>query len=171
MATGTWVIPAAMAVVALGLTGCGASSPVAADNPTSTTTASGMPPMTHFRIGRAEGPVQNCSVDGVAVTCVLSIIGPSTVESFSGTVTGTLTGLTLTGTSTTHQRFRDEADPACILEIDETEPVDYLFRLDGNVVMHNGRGDVLTTRSGSCSGTESATGWPGEDSAPWAVID
>lgn len=125
--------------------------------------------MKRFRIGDPEGPVQDCTVDGVVVTCALSVVGPSSVESYTGTVTGTLSGLRLTGTSTTQQRFRDEADSACVLEIDRSEPVDYLFSLDGTVIMHGGPGDVRTTRSGSCSGTETATDWQWENSAPWSA--
>lgn len=55
--------------------------------------------MNRFRLGYAEGPVQDCTVDGVAVTCTLSVVGPSSVESYTGTVTGTLSELTLTGTN------------------------------------------------------------------------
>ncbi len=125
--------------------------------------------MTHFRIGYPQGPMQDCSVDAAAVTCTLSVVGPSSVETYTGTVTGTLTGLTLTGTSTTHQRFRDEADNSCILEIDKSEPVEYLFSLNGTVTMHGGPADVRTTRSGSCSGTETGTDFRWEDSAPWSA--
>lgn len=171
MVSGTWAVTASVAVLTAGLSGCGASHPVAAETPSSTTATPSLPPMKHFRIGYPEGPVQDCSVDGSTVTCALSVVGPSSVESYSGTVTGTLSGLTLTGTSVTHQRFRDEADPACILEMDKSEPVEYVFGLDGVVTMHGGPADVHTERSGSCSGTESAKDWRWEDSAPWSATD
>ena len=81
------VISGLTATVAAGITGCGATTTVAA----STTTPS-LPPMAHFRIGYPQGPVQDCTVDGASVTCTLSVAGPSSVETYTGTVTGTLTG-------------------------------------------------------------------------------
>lgn len=167
------LVAGSVAGVTLGQVGCGLSSRVGATPSvtTSTTTATApiLPPMKNFRIGYPEGPVKDCSVDGTRVTCILSVVGPSSVESYTGTATGTLSGLTFTGTSTTHQRFRDEADPECIVEIDEAEPVEYVFSLDGTVTMHGGPADVRTTRSGSCSGTDSGPGWRWEDSAPWSA--
>ena len=147
-------------------TGCGTDAPVAAGT---TATTAPLPPMTQFRIGYPEGPQQNCSVHGTAVTCALSVVGPSSVEYYTGTVTGTLAGRTLMGTRTTHQRFRDEADNSCILEIDKSEAVEYVFSPDGTVTMHGAPADVRTTRSGSCAGTETGTDFRWEDTQPWSV--
>lgn len=146
------------------LTGCGTGTLVEA----STSTPS-LPPVTLLRIGYPEGPVQDCTVDGATVSCTLGVVGPSSVEIYTGTVTGTLTGQTLTGTKVTHQRFRDDADNSCMIEIDQSEPVEYVFGPDGTVTMHGGPADVRTTRSGSCSGTETGKDFRWEDSAPWSA--
>lgn len=157
----------------LGLAGCGLNSGVAAApsttaSPTAAATAA-LPPMKQFRIGWPNGPTKDCTIDGTRVTCVKSMAGLSSAEVYTGTVTGTLSGLTVTGTSTTHQRYREEGDPECIVELDETEPVEYVFSLDGTVMMHGGPADYRSTRSGSCSGTDSGLGWRWEDSAPWSA--
>lgn len=158
----------------LGLTGCGLSSQVAAapsttTSATTTTAVPTLPPMKSFRIGWPKGPTKDCSIDGPGITCSLSVADLPPGEVYTGTVTGTISGLTFTGTATTHQRYREEGDPECIVELDETEPVEYVFSLDGMVTMHGGPADYRSTRSGSCSGTDSGPGWRWEDLAPWTA--
>ena len=148
--------------VALGLAGCSARGqdttkpPISeiGTTPTAPTTppappstrdhnGSALPPMKHFRIGDdVYGPVHDCRVSDDAVTCTLSWEKPYSVESYTGTVTGTLSGFTMKGTSTIHQTYRDETDPNCLWDQDVSGPVTYIFSLDGTVAM---RGDRLTS--------------------------
>ena len=146
-----------MTVLALGLAGCSSTpgTPVAEtgasvnDGPLGTTTtiptgstSPALPPMKHFRIGDAVyGPLHDCRVIEDAVTCTLSWGKPYSVDLYTGTVTGTLSGSTMKGTSTIHQTYRDEADPNCVWDQVVSGPVTYVFSLDGTVAM---RGDRLT---------------------------
>lgn len=168
-----------MLVITAGLTGCSSDSlnsvtpPALADTPTTSTPSDSttLPPMKHFRIGDNYGPIHDCLVNGADVTCELIWDGPYSVDSYTGSVTGTLSGDTLTGTSTTHQRYHDEADPNCVTEQDTSAPITYVFSLDGTVLMRGGPSDVHATHSGSCTGTESDTTGLWESSAPWTVIE
>ncbi len=139
-----WLIQFAgwSAVIIVCLAGCGSTtgSPVAetargtTEKPPSTTTAPslGLPPMKHFQIGdKTYGAVHDCYVNDNAVTCTLSMEPSDTVELYEGTVTGTLSGFTLTGKQTTHQRYPDESDRSCIWTTDTSDPVTYVFSLDG----------------------------------------
>ncbi|EUA20166.1 putative lipoprotein [Mycobacterium kansasii 662] len=173
---------AAMTMVTLWLAGCHSTTtgrPVAQpengrkDGPASTTSSGiGLPPMKHFRIGdQRYGTVHDCHVNGNAVTCTLSMEPSYMVQSFEGTMTGTLSGVTLTGTQTTHQRYPDETDRSCIWTTDTSDPVTYVFSLDGTVVMRGGPGEVHSTRSGSCTGSESGNGGIWESSEKWSVIE
>ncbi len=144
------------------------------DAPLSTTTGAtvGLPPMKHFRIGdKAYGAVHDCYVNGEAVTCTVSMEPSYSVEYYAGTVTGTLSGFTLTGKQTTHQRYPDESDRSCIWTTDTVDPITYVFSLDGTVAMRGGPGETTSTRSGNCTGSESGRGGPWESSDKWSVIE
>lgn len=171
-------------LIAVGVPGCtsisqGLNTPPAfastTNRPTATSSAGGeattLSPMKHFRIGDDYGPLHDCRVTGTSVTCTLTWAEPYSVESYTGTVIGTFSGTTLTGTSTTHQRFHDEVDPRCIFDQDTSGPVTYEFSLDGTVTMRGGPSDVQATRSGSCSGTESGTTSQWESFAKWSAIE
>ncbi|MGV7250833.1 hypothetical protein [Mycobacterium persicum] len=86
-------------------------------------------------------------------------------------MTGTLSGVTLTGTQTTHQRYPDEADRSCIWTTDTSDPVTYVFSLDGTVAMRGGPGEAHSTRGGSCTGSESGKGGIWESSDKWSVVE
>ena len=171
-----------MTVVTLWLAGCHSMTtgkPVAEPatgrqyGPASTTSSTiGLPPMKHFRIGdQRYGAVHDCYVNGNTVTCTLSMEPSYTVLSYEGTVTGTLSGATLTGTQTTHQTYPDEADRSCIWTTDTSDPITYVFSLDGTVAMRGGPGETHSIRSGSCTGSESGKGWKWESSDKWSVIE
>lgn len=170
------------AVIIVGLVGCGptTATPVTeaatgtAEKPSSTTTAAspGLPPMKHFQIGdKTYGAVHDCYVDDGAVTCTLSMEPSDRIELYEGTVTGTLSGFTLTGKQTTHQRYPDESDRSCIWTTDTSDPIIYVFSLDGTVAIRGGPGETHSTRSGSCTGSESSKGGPWESSDKWSVIE
>lgn len=146
----------------------------ATEKPSSTTTAPspGLPPMKHFQIGdKFYGAVQDCYVDAQAVTCTLSMEPSDRIELYEGTVTGTLSGFRLTGKQITHQRYPDDADRSCIWTTDTVDPVTYVFSLDGTVAMRGGPSEVHSTRSGSCTGSESGEGFPWTSSDKWSVIE
>ena len=139
---------------------------------TTTVPGVGLPPMKHFQIGdETYGSVHDCYVDDDAVACTLRMEPSYSVELFEGTVTGTLSGFTLTGIQKTHQRYPDEADRSCIWTTDTSDPITYVFSLDGTVLMRGGPGESHSTRSGSCTGSESGKGGPWESSDKWSVIE
>lgn len=175
----------AATLTALVLAGCGSTpgKPVVApatikSGPPSTTTSRdqgspGLPPMTHFRIGDdGYGPVQDCRVTGAAVTCTASWNEPYQADTYAGSFTGTLSGLTMTGTSTTHQTGHDANNPRCLWQTETSGPSTYQFSLDGTVVNRYGPGRWRMTHSGSCSGEESGTD-PASESGPitWKALE
>ena len=75
--------------------------------------------------------------------------------SYTGSVTGTLSGLVMTGTSTTDQTGHDATDPSCLWQMETSRPITYYFSRDGTVAIRQGPGQWRMTHSGSCSGTDS----------------
>jgi hypothetical protein len=72
----------------------------------------------HFWIG-SEGSVDECRREDDTVTCTTQLDPlPDNYESWTGSVTGTLSRLTLTGTSTVHEVFRQGDEPTCRTEQD-----------------------------------------------------
>ncbi len=164
------------------LAGCGSATgtPVAETTATTTTTTSmpsgsstSLPPMKHFQIGGdAYGPVSDCRVDGTAVTCTASWDDPYQADTYAGNFTGTLSGLTMTGTWSTHQTGHDAANPSCLWQTETSAPLTYTFSSDGTVSNRQEPGQWQTTHSGSCSGTESRTTSAGEGGPErWTVIE
>ena len=112
--------------------------------------------MERFRIGgEAYGPVQDCRVEGSAVSCTASWDDPYQVDSYAGGFTGTLSGLEMTGTSTTIQTGHDASDPGCRWEMTTFAPATYTFDPAGTVVVRQEAGTWRKTNSGNCSGQES----------------
>lgn len=104
-------------------------------------------------------------VSGESVSCTADLSAPfGSVDSYEETFTGTLSGLT------THQRYPDESDRSCIWTTDTSDPITYVFSLDGAVAMRGGPGEVHSTPSGSCTGSEASKGGPWESSDKWSVI-
>ncbi len=166
----------------VGVAGCGPVVTDAAGSPlnvshsaaTSVTPAPSLPPMKRFRIGgEGYGPVVDCTLTGDAVTCAGSWDDPYQADTYSGSFTGTLSGLTMTGTSTTTQTGHDANDPDCFWRMETSLPVTYTFSLQGTVIARSGPGQWRKTNSGSCSGTESGTGTGEAESGPtqWTVVE
>lgn len=154
------------------------SAPVTSSTPAATRSsempgATGLPPMKRFRIGGdVYGPVQDCRVDGESVTCTSSWDEPYQADSYTGTVTGTLSGLVMTGTSTTRQTGHDASDPSCLWQTETSAPVTYNFHPDGTLAIRQGPGRWQTTHTGSCSGAESGTDdSAAESTATWTKIE
>lgn len=182
-ATSCRIIAAASAVLALAACGSTPGKPVVApatiqSGPSGTTTSrdqngTGLPPMKHFRIGGdSYGPVQDCYAVDAAVTCTTSWDQPYQADTYAGNFTGTLSGMAMTGTWTTHQTGHDANDPRCLWQTETSAPSTFQFSLDGTVVNRSGPGQWRTTRSGSCSGDESGTSSVSEGGPiPWRVLD
>ncbi len=109
----------------------------------------------HF--GISEGAwASDCRVNGDAVTCTETRGSlPETMDSWTGEVTGTLSGLTMTGTRITRTKSHYTAVPGCIETSEGSGPVTYVFSLSGAVTMRQGPLQWQTTRSGDCSGGDS----------------
>ena len=114
----------------------------------------------------------DCRVSGETVTCTESMKTPGTgVDSFTGMVTGTLDGLTMTGTATSHLTGHDVGEPACTYTEDISGPVTYIFSPDGTVMMRQGPNQRQKTNSGSCSGSDSGTTPLWENTGKWSAIE
>ncbi len=177
-----------LVAVAFGLAGCGSRNQTTTGTPvhpgvdttappatTSSEAKNGteLPPMRHFRIGGdVYGPVQDCRVVDDAVTCTSSWEEPYQADSYTGSVTGTLSGLVMTGTSTTDQTGHDATDPSCLWQMETSGPITYYFSRDGTVAIRQGPGQWRMTHSGSCSGTDSGTDdSAAESTARWTVVE
>lgn len=124
----------------------------------------------HFRID-SEGSVEVCRLDGERVTCTNQLDPlPDNYDSWTGSVTGTLSGLTLTGTFTVHEVFHRGDDPNCRTEQRRSGPVTYNFNLDGTVVMGEGFMRYESTSSGSCPGSYSNQQWGGQGTGRWSPM-
>lgn len=146
--------------------------------PTPSTSASsgstGLPRMKRFRIGgESYGPVEDCTLTGDTVTCTASWDDPYQADTYAGSFTGTLSGLAMTGTSTTTQTGHDATDPGCFWRMETSRPVTYTFSPQGTVTARSGPGEWRKTNSGNCSGTESGTDTSEAESGPaqWTVIE
>ena len=138
--------------------------------PTSTSTAgggnkNGLP--THFAIRDDYGFVSDCRVNGEAVACTQSWeTPPDWVESFSGTVTGTLSGLTVTGTQKLHQSGQIEG---CSIDETYSGPITFVFNLDGSVKATAGPAQRQSTFS--CADPTSGTTNGGESDGTWSPVE
>ncbi len=131
--------------------------------------------MKRFRIGgEGYGPVQDCSLGtNDTVTCTASWDDPYQVDTYTGSFTGTLSGLEMAGTSTTNQTGHDATDPDCLWQMETSAPVTFTFSPQGTVTARSGPGVWRKTNSGSCSGTESGNDTDKAESGPtqWTVIE
>ena len=130
-------------------------------NPPSSTSARdrGKSLPTHFAITTSYGVVSDCRADGDAVTCTESVEGVGYgVESDTSTITGTLSGLTITGTGTSRRVGHVETDPSCGYIEDHSFPATYRFSPDGTVTISHGPSQWKITHTGSCSYLDPDTG-------------
>ncbi len=126
-----------------------------------------------FGINLPNGAVYDCRLNGDAVNCTISWNPmPEGMISRTGEVTGTLSGLTMSGTATDHTKG-DPGDSGCSADVDFSGPATFVFSPDGTVVMREGPQQAQVTFRGSCSSnpsasrTDPATEW----TAKWSAIE
>ena len=113
----------------------------------------------------------DCTRSGDALTCTMTGQNlPPGEDSLTLTVTGTLSGLTMTGTATGHQTGHAPANPSCRYEQDLSGPANYVFSPDGTVAMREGPFQINATSSGSCAGSSSFTSEVSNQTATWSAI-
>lgn len=78
----------------------------------------------------------DCSRNGDAVSCKTTWkTAPAEVDSFGQSITGTLSGLTMSGTATSTTRYHNSA--GCSLESTESHSLNFVFNLGGTVAVHS----------------------------------
>jgi hypothetical protein len=116
--------------------------------------------------------VSDCRVSGEAVTC--KIINPNAPvgnqDSWTSEVTGTLSGLTMTGTKTIRVTGHYDGEPGCLFTEEASGPATYVFSSDGTVSMREGPIQWQHTDYGSCSNSYSQTVPETEGTAKWSAI-
>lgn len=139
-------------------------------NPTqSTPPGSGAKPAAlpkRFGVNLGDGAVSDCRVTGGSVICTAK--WNTANDSYSAEFTGTTSGLTMTGTTTTHRVGHSPDDPGCSIEETYTGPVSYMFSPDGRVTFTAGPNQRQSTFSGSCSGSNSGTTQVMKGTASWS---
>ena len=163
------IMPALLVLVPA-VTACAVSASQTTPTPTPTSAEKSGNPLLprHFRI-TSEGSTQDCLIEGDRVRCSLLLDPlPDNYDAWTGEVTGTLSGLTLTGTSTTTENFHQRDDPNCRTEQHRSGPVTYDFDRDGTVVMGEGLMRYETWSSGSCPGTSAEQQWGGQGTGVWS---
>lgn len=79
----------------------------------------------------------DCRVSGSAVTCTGNPGNPQ-ASAQADELTGTLSGLTLTGSRTRHMEIPDDRGSSCPIVVDHSAPVTIVFNLDGTAVVRDG---------------------------------
>lgn len=117
-------------------------------------TSKGLPAHLAIQVSGNGDARYDCRVSGESVSCTASLSAPfGSVDSYEETFTGTLSGLTATGSFKGHQVGHAPADPSCHFEQDLSGPATYTFNLDGSVVIRQGPAQSQGTYS--CSGPTS----------------
>lgn len=137
--------------------------------PSSTTSGStkGLPQ--HFGI-KAGDVAYDCRRNGDALTCDGSLGKPfGTTDTYTFTVTGTLSGLTMNGSFRGHQTGHAPADPSCRYEQDLSGSATYVFNTNGTVALNDGAPQIRGTYS--CGGSTSFTGEASTTTGTWSAIE
>jgi hypothetical protein len=125
----------------------------------------------HFGI-KAADVVYDCTRSGEAITCTGTRNLSEGWDSITEEVTGTLSGLTMTGSLKRHGTGHAPAMPGCRSEHDSTGPVTYVFNLDGTVTMRAEPHQWNTTWSGcgADDGPRSGVTDAWEATASWSSV-
>lgn len=124
-----------------------------------------------FTIKDENGVSSDCRVEGDTVNCSLSIPRQDGVDVQTGTVTGKVDGLTVTGTGTYHVESHSPADASCTGTEDYSGPVSYAFSPTGTVTIRVGPNEAQGTYN--CNGKQNSNSWvtPGgavESTGTWS---
>ncbi|VBA57966.1 hypothetical protein LAUMK191_04289 [Mycobacterium attenuatum] len=111
----------------------------------------------------------DCRVNGSSVSCAGTLVAKfGTTDTYEEQFTGTLSGLTATGTFNGHQTGHSPADPSCRYEQDLSGPATFIFNLDGTVLIRQGPPQIHGTYS--CGGPTSFTGNAWESTGTWSAM-
>lgn len=122
-----------------------------------------------FGITTENGIQHDCRLSDAEVSCSSSWpTAPNWVDSWTGTVNGTLSGSTMTGTAQSH--IRQLGGSGCIAEGDYSGPITYIFSPDKAVVMREGPTQLSANNSGSCSASDSAVIPAYESTGTWSPL-
>lgn len=139
--------------------------------PGSTTTGSGgrtgLPSRFRMNYGNV---VNDCRVNGDTVTCTETQPPTGDMDSWEGQTTGSLSGLTVTGTKTARLRGHGAVDVGCVAVYDYSGPVTLVFDTDGNVTQRWGPGEVQMNWRGSCPGSRTDPYPVAESTGKWSPV-
>ena len=141
----------------------------ASGSPSSSTaggTGKGLPQ--HFGIKR-EGIISDCTTNGDALMCKETLAIPVEDQEWSQAVTGTMSGLTMTGTVKMSQRV-DNISTDCFYTAEGNGPATYVFHLDGTVEVLQGPMTYNLTYGGSCAKSVSDTSLEAKWTGTWSAI-
>lgn len=130
------------------------------------TSAASLP--SRFGIDHGDGVVSDCRITENSATCTAN--WKTANDSYNAEFTGTLSGMTMAGTTTTHRSGHAPDDPGCAIEERYTGPVTYIFSPGGGATFTAGPNERQSTFSGSCSGSNSGTTAVVEGTATWSAI-
>lgn len=143
--------------------------------------ASGNPPATsparreagglpnRFRVS-VQGITEDCRRDGDSVTCTTTLSPLADgIDTYDGTITGTISGMTLTGTRILNDAGHQPTDPSCGWRMESSNPVTLRFSPDGKVTINEGPGRTRQSTSGSCHGTGEFATPASESTGTWSA--
>lgn len=86
----------------------------------------------HFEMQNGD-LVSDCRINADSVTCSETLKNLKPTQSYTGTMTGTVTGMTVTGSARSYATYPDPQSPECTGTTEMTGPITYTFRPDGTL--------------------------------------
>ncbi len=126
----------------------------------------------HFGMNYQGALIGDCRINGDAVTC--KSLNPNGLaegqDSWTGTITGTLSGMTMTGQQTFRIEGHYSGEPGCSYTEEGSGTITLVFDSSGTVSIRSGPLPWHKTNHGSCSGGSSETIPPNEVTASWSAL-
>lgn len=154
------VVITAVVATAIQLAGCttgnrraAAPTPYGSDSTHSMSTASsaaGGGPASlpaHFEIQNGD-LVSDCRISADSVTCNETLKNLKPTQSYTGTMTGKMSGWTMTGSASSYATFPDPQSPECTGTTEMSGPITVIFRPDGTLTAR--WGPYQRTMTNSC---------------------
>jgi hypothetical protein len=112
----------------------------------------------------------DCLLSGNSFTCTDTRRDqlPADMDSWTSQTTGTVSGMTMTGTQTIHIEGHLTGETGCRYTTDITGPATYVFSPDGKVTIRGGPMQAQETHHGSCSYSDSQTTPGTESTGTWS---